>query len=88
MKVSQVENGSENSNVIEIPNKTSDSERGKDFTKLEVKKKIVKTLLPTPEQLASLNLKEGKNIVIFTFSTAMLGKQQVTSVSLFDESSP
>ncbi|XP_031497137.1 uncharacterized protein LOC116262154 isoform X2 [Nymphaea colorata] len=39
--------------------------------------KKVRTIIPTSEQLASLNLKEGQNIVTFTFSTAMLGKQQV-----------
>ncbi|KAL2318576.1 hypothetical protein Fmac_032452 [Flemingia macrophylla] len=31
---------------------------------------------PTSEQLASLNLKEGRNTIIFSFSTAM-GKQQI-----------
>ncbi|KAF3773418.1 Phosphatidate phosphatase [Nymphaea thermarum] len=39
--------------------------------------KKVRTIIPTSQQLASLNLKEGQNIVTFTFSTAMLGKQQV-----------
>lgn len=39
--------------------------------------KMMKAMTPTSEQLASLNLKEGKNIVTFTFSTAMLGQQQV-----------
>ncbi|KAK7310515.1 hypothetical protein RJT34_08069 [Clitoria ternatea] len=32
---------------------------------------------PTSEQLASLNLKEGRNTVTFSFSTAMQGEQQV-----------
>ncbi|KAI3762941.1 hypothetical protein L1987_53384 [Smallanthus sonchifolius] len=36
-----------------------------------------KGLTPTPEQLQSLNLTEGKNTVTFTFSTAVLGNQQV-----------
>ncbi|KAF7830636.1 phosphatidate phosphatase PAH2-like isoform X1 [Senna tora] len=40
-------------------------------------KKNVRAITPTSEQLASLNLKEGKNTVTFTFSTSMLGKQQV-----------
>lgn len=40
-------------------------------------KKIVRAISPTSEQLATLNLKEGKNTVTFTFSTPMLGKQQV-----------
>uniref|UniRef100_A0A6P4AI66 phosphatidate phosphatase PAH2-like n=1 Tax=Ziziphus jujuba TaxID=326968 RepID=A0A6P4AI66_ZIZJJ len=40
-------------------------------------KKVVRAISPTSEQLASLNLKEGRNTVTFTFSTSMLGKQQV-----------
>ncbi|XP_031404307.1 phosphatidate phosphatase PAH2-like isoform X2 [Punica granatum] len=40
-------------------------------------KKMVRSVTPTSEQLASLNLKEGSNSVTFTFSTAMLGDQQV-----------
>ncbi|KAL5982447.1 hypothetical protein ACLOJK_016518 [Asimina triloba] len=40
------------------------------------KKKAVCSLVPTPEQLVSLNLKEGQNVITFTFSTAMLGRQQ------------
>ncbi|CAO2817822.1 unnamed protein product [Amaranthus hypochondriacus] len=42
-----------------------------------VAKKKIRAKSPTSEQLASLNLKEGKNVVTFTFSTAMLGEQQV-----------
>ncbi|XP_058097114.1 phosphatidate phosphatase PAH2 isoform X4 [Magnolia sinica] len=41
------------------------------------KKKAVRVIVPTSEQLASLNLKEGRNVITFTFSTAMLGRQQV-----------
>ncbi|KAL8261157.1 hypothetical protein R6Q59_025206 [Mikania micrantha] len=40
-------------------------------------KNIHKGLTPTPEQLQSLNLTEGKNTVTFKFSTAVLGNQQV-----------
>ncbi|XP_038985993.1 phosphatidate phosphatase PAH2-like isoform X3 [Phoenix dactylifera] len=40
-------------------------------------RKKVQSLAPTSEQLASLNLKEGRNIITFSFSTAMLGRQQV-----------
>ncbi|XP_021729584.1 phosphatidate phosphatase PAH2-like isoform X7 [Chenopodium quinoa] len=40
-------------------------------------KKKIRAKFPTSEQLASLNLKEGKNVVTFTFSTAMLGEQKV-----------
>lgn len=40
-------------------------------------KKIFRTNIPTNEQIASLNLKEGQNDVIFSFSTRVLGLQQV-----------
>nr|VDD08420.1 unnamed protein product [Brassica oleracea] len=40
-------------------------------------KKTVRALTPTSEQLASLNLKEGMNTVTFTFSTNIVGTQQV-----------
>ncbi|XP_022772867.1 phosphatidate phosphatase PAH2-like [Durio zibethinus] len=40
-------------------------------------KKMIRAICPTSEQLASLNLKDGMNHITFTFSTAMLGKQQV-----------
>ncbi|KAL9275912.1 Phosphatidate phosphatase PAH2-like protein [Drosera capensis] len=40
-------------------------------------RKSLRATTPTSEQLASLNLEEGKNVVTFTFSTAMLGEQQV-----------
>ncbi|KAG8068398.1 hypothetical protein GUJ93_ZPchr0005g16363 [Zizania palustris] len=41
------------------------------------RKQFVRTLIPSSEQVASLNLKEGQNIVTFSFSTRVLGKQQV-----------
>ncbi|XP_019430728.1 PREDICTED: phosphatidate phosphatase PAH2-like [Lupinus angustifolius] len=44
-------------------------------TRCSAKKLRAKT--PTSEQLASLNLKEGRNIVTFSFSTTMLGTRQV-----------
>lgn len=77
IKVSDVMNADENLNDVENPNKTSDLERETDVTKVKVNKKKVRTLTPTSKHLASLNLKEGKNVVTFTFSTAMLGNQQV-----------
>ncbi|OVA15800.1 Lipin [Macleaya cordata] len=49
----------------------------KNVHKIKVTEKKVKSIIPTSEQLASLNLKEGRNMITFTFSTAMLGKQQV-----------
>ncbi|KAJ1397399.1 hypothetical protein SESBI_31832 [Sesbania bispinosa] len=52
-----------------------------DVTKNELNPNLMKNKVrettPTSEQLASLNLKEGRNTVTFTFSTAVLGKQQV-----------
>lgn len=40
-------------------------------------KQFVRTNVPTNEQIASLNLKEGQNMITFSFSTRVLGKQQV-----------
>lgn len=41
------------------------------------RKQFVRTNTPTNEQIASLNLKEGQNLVAFSFSTRVLGKQEV-----------
>ncbi|XP_065882158.1 phosphatidate phosphatase PAH2-like [Euphorbia lathyris] len=60
-----VENVSE-SNIID-----------KNMVESKVLRKKVRANTPTSEELASLNLKEGGNVVTFTFSTAMLGKQKV-----------
>ncbi|XP_038695696.1 phosphatidate phosphatase PAH1-like isoform X1 [Tripterygium wilfordii] len=40
-------------------------------------KQLIRTNEPTNEQIASLNLKEGQNMITFSFSTRVLGKQQV-----------
>ncbi|XP_062002350.1 phosphatidate phosphatase PAH1 [Rosa rugosa] len=40
-------------------------------------KQLVRTNVPTTEQIASLNLKEGQNVITFSFSTRVLGTQQV-----------
>ena len=53
----------------------------KSTTGPKVVKKVVRLLTPTSEQLASLNLNEGRNTVTFTFLTPMLGKQQVFQFS-------
>ena len=45
-------------------------------------KKIVRTNIPTNEQISSLNLKEGQNDVTFSFSTRVLGLQQVLHLSV------
>ncbi|PWA91104.1 HAD-like domain-containing protein [Artemisia annua] len=44
-------------------------------TKLD--KNHTQALTPTSEHLASLNLAQGQNTVMFTFSTSMLGAQKV-----------
>ncbi|KAL6572440.1 hypothetical protein OROMI_013398 [Orobanche minor] len=79
MKVSHIDTDIiENPNTTEVLNNSSHLEGTKDVTEVKKKKKtFIRTLTPTSEQLASLNLKEGKNILVFTFQTAMLGKQQV-----------
>lgn len=40
-------------------------------------KQFIRTNIPTTEEIASLNLKEGQNMVTFSFSTRVLGRQQV-----------
>ncbi|KAM7464110.1 hypothetical protein LguiA_032231 [Lonicera macranthoides] len=40
-------------------------------------KQLVRTKVPTTEQIASLNLKEGQNMVTFVFYTRVLGVQKV-----------
>ncbi|CAM6024335.1 unnamed protein product [Sphagnum balticum] len=41
------------------------------------RKNKVRTIIPTSQMLAQMNLKEGSNRITFTFFTRMLGKQQV-----------
>ncbi|KAL0333317.1 UNVERIFIED_CONTAM: Phosphatidate phosphatase PAH1 [Sesamum angustifolium] len=41
------------------------------------RKKIIRTNVPTTDEIASLNLKEGQNMVKFVFSTRVLGSQKV-----------
>ncbi|KAK8518074.1 hypothetical protein V6N12_017232 [Hibiscus sabdariffa] len=40
-------------------------------------KQFIRTNVPTTEQIASLNLKDGQNMVAFNFSTRVFGNQQV-----------
>ncbi|TVU24157.1 hypothetical protein EJB05_26558, partial [Eragrostis curvula] len=61
--------------IVETPLSTPVKEAGREWSKARAKK--VRSLTPTSEELASLDLREGRNVVTFTFSTAMLGKQQV-----------
>lgn len=53
-------------------------DRDHTLPKPKYRKKKFRANTPTSEQVASLNLREGINTITFTFSTAMLGKQQVT----------
>ncbi|KAK7284241.1 hypothetical protein RJT34_18983 [Clitoria ternatea] len=41
------------------------------------RKQFVRTNVPSSEMIASLNLKDGQNLVTFNFSTRVLGTQQV-----------
>ncbi|KAL2481487.1 Phosphatidate phosphatase PAH1 [Abeliophyllum distichum] len=41
------------------------------------RKQLTRTNVPTTDQIASLNLKEGQNMVNFIFSTRVLGSQKV-----------
>ena len=43
------------------------------------RKQLLRTYIPTTEQIASLNLKDGQNNIAFSFSTRVLGKQEVYS---------
>ena len=41
------------------------------------RKQFVRTNVPSNEMIASLNLKDGQNLVTFSFSSRVLGTQQV-----------
>ncbi|CAN8259941.1 unnamed protein product [Cochlearia groenlandica] len=41
------------------------------------RRQLVRTNVPTNEQITSLNLKDGQNIITFSFSTRVLGTQEV-----------
>lgn len=49
--------------------------------KLSPRKQLVRTNVPTSEQIDSLNLKDGQNMVVFIFSTRVLGVQKVCDLS-------
>lgn len=69
------ESGLQNSSVEKMNN---------DDMKQSPRKQYLRTLLPTNEQIASLNLKEGQNMVAFSFSTRVLGRQQVLVIIMLD----
>lgn len=75
--IQPVISGTKSSDTEVASDSINDRGGNRDVCKTNMAKKKIKVLTPTSEQLASLNLKEGKNSVTFTFSTAMLGKQQV-----------
>lgn len=78
MKVTQpTQNPTRSSDAENTLESSSGMDEEKNVLQHKVKRKKVRVLIPTPEELASLNLKEGKNTVTFTFSTSMLGQQQV-----------
>ncbi|KAK9096907.1 hypothetical protein Sjap_022404 [Stephania japonica] len=77
---SPVKPGTDEAAVSEIQRvleSTNDVAEDRTELKDKVPWKKVKSIVPTSQQLASLKLNEGKNIITFTFSTAMLGTQQV-----------
>lgn len=78
-------NSDQNSDYVDTTNRKICIEDEKDLPKMKVTKKKTMSITPTSEQLASLNLKEGRNSVVFTFSTPMLGKQQVIFYSFVYE---
>ncbi|MFS7999107.1 putative phosphatidate phosphatase [Helianthus anomalus] len=69
------ENGKKDSDVSAVAETNVEKER----CSPKSNKKQIRTLTPTPEQLASLNLAEGQNTVTFTFSTSVLGTQKVVA---------
>lgn len=70
-------NGAGNFDIYDASEGKIGRQGDKNMLKPKVVKKMARFLSPTSEQLASLNLKEGRNTVTFTFFTPMLGKQQV-----------
>lgn len=69
--------GTRTSDAENPPESSSGMNGDENVIKPRVTKKKVRAFTPTSEQLASLNLTEGGNTITFTFSTAMLGNQQV-----------
>ncbi|OMO78979.1 hypothetical protein CCACVL1_13981 [Corchorus capsularis] len=67
----------EGSQTLDAADDTVVSDNDKNLLTAKQVKKMIRAITPTSEQLASLNLKDGMNHIAFTFSTPMLGKQQV-----------
>lgn len=75
--VQPVLDGTHDSISVNAFESLSDTSGSKTVPVDKIAKKKVKSIVPTSEQLQTLNLKDGRNVVTFTFSTEMLGKQQV-----------
>ncbi|KAH7553446.1 hypothetical protein JRO89_XS12G0013000 [Xanthoceras sorbifolium] len=60
-----------------LPNSQFESSPQSDGNYESPRKQIIRTNVPTTEQIASLNLKDGQNMITFSFSTRVLGMQQV-----------
>lgn len=75
--VQPVINNTRQSDAENASEMTAGTDGNDNVCKPKLTKKKVRVITPTSEQLASLNLKEGRNTITFTFSTAMLGEQQV-----------
>lgn len=75
--VEAVPDGAHDSNGVNALESFSDTTGTKSSSVDRIAKKLAKSIVPTSEQLKTLNLKDGRNVVTFTFFTEMLGKQQV-----------
>ncbi|XP_022745799.1 phosphatidate phosphatase PAH1 isoform X2 [Durio zibethinus] len=84
-RVKTLEHSSSNSSSDEIfvdtesgmPNSQTDSTPASGGKIESPRKQFIRTNVPTNEQIASLNLKDGQNMITFSFSTRVLGTQQV-----------
>ncbi|KAI4294977.1 hypothetical protein MLD38_040753 [Melastoma candidum] len=79
VKTLQHESSNSSSEELFVDTESSSQNVATTSANLESKspRKQVRTNVPTNDQIASLNLKEGQNVVTFSFSTRVLGKQQV-----------
>ncbi|KAM3340138.1 phosphatidate phosphatase PAH1 isoform X1 [Capsicum galapagoense] len=66
---------SESNSICQPMEQTAITKGGKETPQVQ----LVRTNNPTSDQITSLNLKEGQNMVTFIFSTRVLGEQKVES---------
>lgn len=64
---------SESNSICQPMEQTAITKGGKETPQVQ----LVRTNNPTSDQITSLNLKEGQNMVTFIFSTRVLGEQKV-----------